>query len=126
MIGEYIIMRRKELGIKRKELAERLDITYNYLNLIETNKRKISKKLINKMAKELKVKVEELEFYNSTNNVNTYKAEINLIKKQISYIVKQITKIDNDKILLEKERDFLCEKLVVLELNEKKMKGEDI
>ena len=116
MIGEYIIMRRKELGIKRKELAERLDITYNYLNLIETNKRKISKKLINKMAKELKVKVEELEFYNSTNNVNTYKAEI----------VKQITKIDNDKILLEKERDFLCEKLVVLELNEKKMKGEDI
>ena len=34
MVGEFIVLRRKELGIKRKDLAEKLEVTYNYINLI--------------------------------------------------------------------------------------------
>ena len=48
VIGRFIMIKRKELGIERKDLAKNLDISYNYLNLIETEKRKVSKKLIPK------------------------------------------------------------------------------
>lgn len=119
MVGEFIILRRKELGIKRKELAENLGVTYNYINLIETNRRKVSKKLLPKMAKELQVSEEELDFYNT----NKYGTEKKFIKRQINSINNKIAKLETDKIMLIKEREFLCEKVSLLEKQEKNFGG---
>ena len=114
MIGDYIILKRRELNLKRKELAEKLDISYCYLNLIETNKRKIGKQLIPKLAKVLEVSEDEINYYNTTSTKNGFDDQKKIIKKQINTINKEIAKIEKDKLILEKERDFLCEKLAII------------
>lgn len=114
MIGDYIILKRRELNLKRKELAEKLDISYCYLNLIETNKRKIGKQLIPKLAKVLEVSEDEINYYNTTSTKNGFDDQKKIIKKQINTINKEIAKIETDKLILEKERDFLCEKLAII------------
>ena len=127
MIGDYIILKRRELNLKRKELAEKLDISYCYLNLIETNKRKIGKQLIPKLAKVLEVSEDEINYYNTTSTKNGYENQKKIIKKQINTINKEIAKIETDKLILEKERDFLCEKLAIINSAESNFKeGENI
>ena len=127
MIGDYIILKRRELNLKRKELAEKLDISYCYLNLIETNKRKIGKQLIPKLAKVLEVSEDEINYYNTTSTKNGFDDQKKIIKKQINTINKEIAKIETDKLILEKERDFLCEKLAIINSAESNFKeGEDI
>ena len=127
MIGDYIILRRKELGLKRKDLAEKLNISYCYLNLIETNKRKIGKKMIPKLAKALEVSKKEIEYHNTTYFKNGYDEQKKLVQKQINVINKEITKIETNRIVLEKERDFLCEKLAIINSAESNFKeGENI
>ena len=124
MVGDYMILKRKELGIKRQELAEKLDITYNYLNLIEANKRPLSKKLIPKVAKIFGVEEKEIEFYNVTSKHNGFSVEKRLVESQINTINKKIAKLDTDKIILIKERDFLCEKMALLNSAELSFKEE--
>lgn len=127
MIGDYIILRRKELGLKRKDLAEKLNISYCYLNLIETNKRKIGKKMIPKLAKALDVSKKEIEYHNTTYFKNGYDEQKRLVQKQINVINKEIAKIETNRIVLEKERDFLCEKLAIINSAESNFKeGENI
>lgn len=127
MIGDYIILKRRELNLKRKELAEKLDISYCYLNLIETNKRKIGKQLIHKLAKVLEVSEDEINYYNTTSTKNGFDDQKKIIKKQINTINKEIAKIETDKLILEKERDFLCEKLAIINSAESNFKeGENI
>ena len=127
MIGDYIILKRRELNLKRKELAEKLDISYCYLNLIETNKRKIGKQLIPKLAKVLEVSEDEINYYNTTSTKNGFDDQKKIIKKQINTINKEITKIETDKLILEKERDFLCEKLAIINSAENNFEeGENI
>ena len=127
MIGDYIILKRRELNLKRKELAEKLDISYCYLNLIETNKRKIGKQLVPKLAKVLEVSEDEINYYNTTSTKNGFDDQRKIIKKQISTINKEIAKIETDKLILEKERDFLCEKLAIINSAESNFKeGENI
>ena len=127
MIGDYIILKRRELNLKRKELAEKLDISYCYLNLIETNKRKIGKQLIPKLAKVLEVSADEINYYNTTSTKNGFDDQKKIIKKQINTINKEIAKIETDKLILEKERDFLCEKLAIINSAESNFKeGENI
>ena len=127
MIGDYIILKRRELNLKRKELAEKLDISYCYLNLIETNKRKIGKQLVPKLAKVLEVSEDEINYYNTTSTKNGFDDQRKIIKKQISTINKEIAKIETDKLILEKERDFLCEKLAIINSAENSFEeGENI
>ena len=113
VIGRFIMIKRKELGIERKDLAKNLDISYNYLNLIETEKRKVSKKLIPKLAKELKVTEKEIQLYNTTGGYD-YKSEKALIKSQIKGIDKNLTQLTMVKMLLQNNRDYLCKKLAEL------------
>ena len=127
MIGDYIILKRRESNLKRKELAEKLDISYCYLNLIETNKRKIGKQLIPKLAKVLEVSEDEINYYNTTSTKNGFDDQKKIIKKQINTINKEIAKIETDKLILEKERDFLCEKLAIINSAENNFEeGENI
>jgi transcriptional regulator with XRE-family HTH domain len=61
--GETIATKRKELGIAQKELARRVDISPQYLNDIEFNRRNPdSDELIKKFAKELHLEPEILYY----------------------------------------------------------------
>lgn len=46
---------RKELGMTQKQLATRLDVSYILISMVETGQKKVSKKLVIKLAKLLDV-----------------------------------------------------------------------
>jgi predicted transcriptional regulator/transcriptional regulator with XRE-family HTH domain len=52
-IGLKIKKQRKELGMTQAQLAEKVDISPSYLNLIENNKRPIAGKLLQRISQEL-------------------------------------------------------------------------
>lgn len=62
---EWLIKKRKELGITQSELALRLGISQQYVSLIEKGNRqeKITVDLIYKLAEVLKISIEDV-FYN--------------------------------------------------------------
>ena len=59
-IGKTIKILRAKNGIKQKDLAKKLDITVNYLSLIENDKREPRISLIENIAKELNVPISYL------------------------------------------------------------------
>jgi predicted transcriptional regulator/transcriptional regulator with XRE-family HTH domain len=59
--GLKIRERRRELGIKQIELAQRLGISPSYLNLIERNKRGIGGALLISIGRELSLTLEQLD-----------------------------------------------------------------
>ena len=67
-IGPKIKAFRRQLGIQANKLAEQLNISPSYLNLIESGKRKIDGNLLIKISKELRVDLSDL----------TSKSDINL------------------------------------------------
>lgn len=62
-IGKRIKNARTSKGIKQYELARDIDITANYLSLIETGKKSPSLRTINKIAKSMELSVTELISY---------------------------------------------------------------
>ena len=67
-IGGKIKNFRQKLGLQAKKLAEQLNISPSYLNLIESGKRNIDGGLLIKISKELRVQLSDL----------TSKADVNL------------------------------------------------
>ncbi len=56
-IGKSIRIIREIAGIRQGELAKRIDVSSNYISLIENEKRKPSLKFLEKVATELNVPV---------------------------------------------------------------------
>ena len=67
-IGPKIKAFRRQLGIQAKKLAEEMEISPSYLNLIESGKRKIDGDLLLKVCDKLKIELSDL----------TSKADLNL------------------------------------------------
>ena len=67
-IGPKIKVFRRQLGLQANKFAEQINISPSYLNLIESNKRKIDGNLLIKISKELRVNLSDL----------TSKSDINL------------------------------------------------
>jgi len=61
ILGARIRERRRAIGITQTELARRIGISPSYLNLIESNKRGIGEKLLDAVARELSVRLEDLD-----------------------------------------------------------------
>jgi transcriptional regulator with XRE-family HTH domain len=61
-LGQLIKTLRISQGLSQKELSEQLEITTNYLCLIETSKRRPSSDLITRIAKEFKISKDALDF----------------------------------------------------------------
>ena len=59
-LGENIRKYRKKAGLRQNQLAEKIDLSDKYIQLIESGERKPSLKTVYKIAKELGVKVQEL------------------------------------------------------------------
>ena len=60
-IGPKIKAFRRKLGIQANKLAEQLNISPSYLNLIEGGKRKIDGDLLLKVCQELKIELSDLK-----------------------------------------------------------------
>jgi len=72
-IGPKIKAFRRQLGIQANKLAEQLDISPSYLNLIEGGKRKIDGDLLLKVCQELKIELSDLTTksdHNLANNIS--------------------------------------------------------
>jgi transcriptional regulator with XRE-family HTH domain len=59
--GLRIRERRRELGIKQVDLADRVGISPSYMNLIERNKRGISGALLSSIGRELSLTIDQLD-----------------------------------------------------------------
>tara|TARA_B100001057_G_scaffold2277_1_gene2089 strand:+ start:154 stop:1848 length:1695 start_codon:yes stop_codon:yes gene_type:complete len=60
-IGENIKVFRKKLGLQANKLAEQLNISASYLNLIESGKRNIDAELLLKICQELRIELSDLK-----------------------------------------------------------------
>ena len=62
---------RKRLGLQAKKLAEQLDISPSYLNLIESGKRAIDGELLLKICQELRIELSDLKNENEIDISNS-------------------------------------------------------
>ncbi|MEM7508356.1 MAG: short-chain fatty acyl-CoA regulator family protein [Pseudomonadota bacterium] len=61
ILGTRIRERRRQIGVTQAALAQRIGISPSYLNLIESNKRRIAGPLLSKAAEALDLDVQELD-----------------------------------------------------------------
>ena len=80
-IGEKIKIFIKKLGLQANKLAEQLNISPGYLNLIENGKRNIDAGLLLKICQELRIELSELENFEEINLENSKKAIAKFIGK---------------------------------------------
>ena len=80
-IGEKIKIFRKKLGLQANKLAEQLNISPSYLNLIENGKRNVDAGLLLKICQELRIELSELENFEEINLENSKKAIAKFIGK---------------------------------------------
>ena len=73
--GEKLKVFRKKLGLQAKKLAEQLNISPSYLNLIESGKRSIDGELLVKICQELRIELSDLKD-DSEINLNNSKLAI--------------------------------------------------
>ena len=59
-LGRFLEHRRGELGLTRRELATRADLSYPYISQLETGDREPALKALHKLAPVLQVRPEEL------------------------------------------------------------------
>ena len=60
-IGNKIKNFRQKLGLQAKKLAEQLEISASYLNLIESGKRNIDANLLIRICNELRIELSDLK-----------------------------------------------------------------
>lgn len=60
LLGEAIRVARKKAGLSQEELAEKVNLTRNYIGTIERAERKITLETLAKIAKALKCRVRDL------------------------------------------------------------------
>lgn len=60
LLGEAIRVARKKAGLSQEELAEKVNLTRNYIGTIERAERKITLETLAKIAKVLKCRVRDL------------------------------------------------------------------
>ena len=61
IVGPRIRERRRSLGITQVELARRVGVSASYLNLIERNRRRIAGALLQRVARELGMRLDQLD-----------------------------------------------------------------
>ena len=108
-IGEKIKIFRKKLGLQANKLAEQLNISPSYLNLIENGKRNVDAGLLLKICQELRIELSELENFEEINLENSKKAIAKFIgkndlkKNDLKIALKKHIKQTRKSVLLVKE-----------------------
>ena len=81
-IGLKIKEYRKKLGLQAKKLAQQINISPSYLNLIESGKRKIDGDLLLKISQELRIDFSEISLDMERDINNSKKAIANFSSKE--------------------------------------------
>ena len=76
-IGLKIREYRKKLGLQAKKLAQQINISPSYLNLIESGKRKIDGDLLLKISQELRIDFSDISLDMERDINNSKKAILN-------------------------------------------------
>lgn len=88
-IGNRIANARLEKGLTQEQLAERLDISNNFLSVVETGKRKFSLDKLIAVANELDLSLDYLIYGRTIVNVdNEYKMFVEQIYDKLSTLSK--------------------------------------
>jgi transcriptional regulator with XRE-family HTH domain len=91
-LGKNIKLARISAGLKQKELADRLDVSTNYLSLIENDKREPSVSFLRALAKEINIPVGIL-FIDIENNLDKLSPEERMIFLKIKDLIWEIEQI---------------------------------
>ena len=59
-LGKRIKRLRRKVGLTQEQLAEKVNVSTTHIGLVETGKRRVSLKTLQKIASALEVKVKEL------------------------------------------------------------------
>lgn len=89
-IGKNIKLFRTIVGLKQKELAQKIEIQESYLSSIENDKKEPSLSLLRKISKALDIPLSML-FWEGTDNLNNNSSESKL-KKLLIKLTKEIHK----------------------------------
>lgn len=106
LVGEFIKVKRIELGMSRQEFARKTKLGYNLITMIENGHRKLTKNKLPIVAEVLQIDKEELAEHNFKENWLQHKK--NKIKEQIR-------KIDYRLISMEEEKNFCLQEKKLLE-----------
>jgi transcriptional regulator with XRE-family HTH domain len=91
-VGRAVRFARVAAGLKQKELAHRLDVSPNYLSLVENDKRDPSLSFLRKMAREMAIPLGVL-FLNVESDLSGVSPEERALVLRIQDLVFQIQQI---------------------------------
>ncbi len=91
-VGRAVKFARVAAGVKQKDLAERLDVSPNYLSLVENDKREPSISFLRDLAGEMGIPLGVL-FLNVDGDLNEVSAEERALLLRIQDLIFQIQQI---------------------------------
>ena len=103
-LGRFLEHRRHELGLSRRELAERSELSYPYVSQLETGDREPSLKTMRALAPVLDVRPEELAALVAGGEWATTGTSSYASAPDLAMSVRTVSTYNKDKVLLSLER----------------------
>lgn len=103
-LGRFLEHRRHELGLSRRELAERSELSYPYVSQLETGDREPSLKTMRALAPVLDVRPEELAALVAGGEWATTGTSSYASAPDLAMSVGSVSSYNKDKVLLSLER----------------------
>ena len=88
--GEFIKLKREELGIPQRKIAASLDIDTSTLSKIERNERRATVSMIKIFAKQLSISLKQLEFEYLKDSITSDYDSFEFLKENLTKISKEI------------------------------------
>jgi len=88
--GDFIKIKREQLGIPQRKIAAQLDIDTSTLSKIERNERRVTSSMLNVFSKELDIKLEVVEFEFLKDSIHSEFKDLRFLKKNLTKIVSEL------------------------------------
>jgi len=88
--GDFIKIKREQLGIPQRKIAAQLDIDTSTLSKIERNERRVTSSMLNVFSKELDIKLEVVEFEFLKDAIHSEFKDLKFLKKNLTKIVSEL------------------------------------
>jgi transcriptional regulator with XRE-family HTH domain len=88
--GEFIKIKREELGIPQRKIAAQLDIDTSTLSKIERNERRAISSMLNIISTELNIELETVEFEFLKDSIHSEFYDLKFLKKNLTKIISEL------------------------------------
>ena len=88
--GDFIKLKREELGIPQRKIAASLDIDTSTLSKIERNERRATVSMIRTIAEQLNIPLKQLEFEFLKDTITTDYNNFKFLKENLTKISKEL------------------------------------